>query len=121
MRTSICLAVGWAVAVAMARGGTGLGDADTFDPNTASFAITFHAESSSYRDAMTVVMPGGVVIFNAVGGPPGDYSLATDDGTAVQQGVRQWRWTAPDHPGLFTLTFNGPGKKDAIVVHAFAM
>jgi uncharacterized protein YcbK (DUF882 family) len=116
----VAIVAGWALAGVMARGGAAFGGADRFDTKTASFAVTFHGESSSFRDAVTVVMPGGVVIFNVVGGPPGNYALITGDGIAVQQGVRQWRWTAPEHPGLFTLTFDGPGKKDAIVVHAFA-
>jgi uncharacterized protein YcbK (DUF882 family) len=122
MKTPICLVVvfGLALAGVMSRGGAAFGRAGNFDTKTASFAITFHGESSSYRDAAVVVMPGDVVIFNAVGGPPGAYALKTGDGIAAQQGVRQWRWTAPGHPGAFTLTFGAPGKKDEIVVHAFA-
>ena len=122
MKTPICLVVvfGLALAGVMPRGGAAFGRAGHFDTKTASFAITFHGESSSYRDAAVVVMPGAVVIFNAVGGPPGSYALKTGDGIAAQQGLRQWRWTAPDHPGVFTLTFGAPGKKDEIVVHAFA-
>jgi hypothetical protein len=113
----------WALAGAMAVGARGAGAraAAEFDTKTASFAITFHGESSAYRDTSVVVMPGGVVIFDGIGGPPGVYALRTDDGMAVQQGVRQWRWTAPDRPGLYTLKFDGPDKKEAIVVHAFAM
>ena len=60
---------------------------DTFDTKTASFAVTFHDETSAYRDTAVVVMPGEAVIFNTVGGPPGDYAAATDDGTLVQQGA----------------------------------
>src|SRR5438477_7106186 len=90
-----------------------------YDAETASFAIAFHGETSAYRDTVVVSMPGSAVIFDAVGGPPGDYALTTTSGTAVQQGLRQWRWTAPDRPGVYSLTFDGPGKKDAIVVHAF--
>jgi hypothetical protein len=94
---------------------------DRFDPKTAAFSITFHGESSAYRDTAVVVMPRGVTIFNAVGGPQGDYSAATEAGTMVQQGVRQWRWTAPDRPGTYLVTFDGPAKHDAIAVHAFVM
>jgi hypothetical protein len=96
---------------------------DTFDPNTAGFAIVFHGERSAYRDTSVVVMPGEAVIFDAAG-PAGDYTLKTDHGTAVQQSARQFRWTAPDRPGTYELTFKGPGKKEAhddIVVHAFVM
>jgi len=97
------------------------GAADRFDTRTASFAITFHDETSSYRDAALVSMPGAAVVINAVGGPPGDYSAATAAGTLVQQGIHQWRWTAPDHPGVYSITFAGPGQKDAIDLHAFVM
>jgi len=55
------------------------------------------------------------------GGPPGDYTAATADGTLVQQGLQQWTWTAPDRPGTYLVTFDGPGKKDRIAVHGFVM
>jgi hypothetical protein len=123
MRIPVCFVVvfGWALAGVTPRGGAAFGTAAAdFDTKAAAFAITFHNESSPYRNAAVVVMPGGVVIFNAVGGPPGVYALRTGDGIAVQQSLRQWRWTAPERPGVFTLTFAAPGKKDEIVVHAFA-
>jgi uncharacterized protein YcbK (DUF882 family) len=95
--------------------------ADAFDTKTASFAITFHDETSAYRDSALVSMPGAAVVFNAVGGPAGDYDATTTAGTLVQQGLHQWRWTAPDRPGTYLIRFDGPGKKDAIAVHAFVM
>jgi hypothetical protein len=93
----------------------------TFDTKTASFAVTFHGESSAYRDAALVALPGTTAVIDAVGGPPGDYSATTADGTLVQQGVRQWKWTAPKRPGAYLVTVEGPGKKDAIAIHAFVM
>jgi hypothetical protein len=92
-----------------------------YDTKTASFAVRFHSEISAYRDTSVIVMPGAAVVFNSIGGPPGDFAMTTTDGVAVQQGVRQWRWTAPERPGTYKLTFDGPGQKDAIVVHAFVM
>jgi len=94
---------------------------DTFDAKTASFAITFHGETSAYRDSAVTVMPDAAIIFNAIGGPPGDYTGSTDHGTLVQQGLRQWKWTAPQRPGTYLVTFEGPGRKDAIAVHALVM
>jgi len=96
---------------------------EPFDPKTAGFAIVFHGERSAYRDTAAVVMPGEAVIFDTTG-PAGEYSLKTDHGTAVQQSVHQFRWTAPDRPGSYDLTFHGPGgpeRHGAIVVHAFVM
>jgi peptidase M15-like protein len=92
---------------------------ERFDAKTASFAVTFHGETSAYRDAAVVVMPGDAVIFDAVDGPPGDYSAATTSGTLVQQGQRQWKWTAPPRAGAYLVTFDGPGRRDAIAMHAF--
>src|SRR5438034_281353 len=85
---------------------------DTFDTKTASFAVMFHDETSAYRDAAVVTMPGAAVIFTVVGGPPGDYAAATGDGTLIQQGTHQWRWIAPERPGTYLISFEGPGKKD---------
>jgi hypothetical protein len=95
--------------------------ADKFDTRTVSFAVTFHDDTSAYRDAAVVMMPGEAVVFNAVGGPAGDYAAATTSGTLIQQGEHQWRWTAPERSGIYEITFEGPGKKDAIAVHAFVM
>jgi len=94
---------------------------DSFDPKTASFAVRYHDETSAYRDVAVVVMPGAAVVFDLVGGPPGDYAATTGDGILLQQGSHQWRWIAPDRPGTYAISFGGPGKKDAISVHGFVM
>jgi uncharacterized protein YcbK (DUF882 family)/plastocyanin len=96
---------------------------DRFDDKTAGFAIVFHGERSAYRDASVAVMPGEAVTFDTAG-PAGEYAVKTDHGIAVQQSARRFRWTAPERPGTYRLTFRGPGKKDAhddIVLHAFVM
>ena len=54
---------------------------EKFDTRTASFAVTFHDETSAYRDAAVIVLPGASVVFQTVGGPPGDYAAVTTDGT----------------------------------------
>ena len=69
-----------------------------FDTKTASFAVTFHGEASAYRDTTLTALPGASVIIDGVGGPPGDYAATTRDGILVQQGLRQWKWTAPERP-----------------------
>jgi hypothetical protein len=120
----------WRLLVAGALGATLAGattgvaratSADTFDTKAADFAITFHDEASAYKDTSMVVMPGASVVLKAVGGPPGDYTLSAGDGIAVQQGVRQWKWTAPDRPGTYLMKIDGPAKKDTIALHAFVM
>jgi hypothetical protein len=112
----LVVSAGFLAAMAAASGA-----AERFDTKTASFAVTFHDETSAYRDTALVAMPGAAVIVNTVGGPPGDYAANTDSGTLVQQSAHQWRWTAPDRPGTYLITFEGPGKKDVIGVHAFVM
>jgi hypothetical protein len=97
------------------------GAAETFDTKTASFAVAFHDETSAYHDTALVSMPRASVVISAVGGPPGDYAATTADGVLVQQSVRQWKWTAPDRPGTYLIRVEGPGRKDAIALHAFVM
>jgi hypothetical protein len=90
----------------------------------ASFAIAFHGESTAYRDAATFVMPRALMAIEAVGGPAGDYTLTTDAGTVIQTTTRKWRWTAPDRPGAYAITIEGPTvprDKDTITLHAFVM
>jgi hypothetical protein len=93
----------------------------TFDTKTASFAVTFHGETSAYRDTTLTALPGASIVIDAVGGPPGDYSATTRDGILVQQGLTQWKWTAPERPDMYLITVEGAGKKDAIAIHAFVM
>jgi hypothetical protein len=114
MRRAALIAALALLLVAPARGAT-------FDTKTASFAVTFHNETSAYRDTTLVALPGAALIIDAVGGPPGDYAATTGHGILVQQGVKQWKWTAPERPGTYLITVDGPGKKDAIAVHAFVM
>src|SRR5215216_3228242 len=75
--------------------------ADTFDAKTADFAIAFKGETSAYKDAAAFLLPRATMTIEAVGGPPGDYALTADEGTAVQQGRRKWRYTAPTRPGTY--------------------
>jgi hypothetical protein len=95
--------------------------AKPFDAVTASFAVSFHGETSAYRDTTLAVLPGASVVLDAVGGPPGDYAAKTDDGVLVQQGVKQWKWTAPTRPGTCLVSVTGPAKDDVIHVHALVM
>ena len=90
-----------------------------FDTKTASFALAFHGETSAYRDVAVLTAPRASVVFDAVGGPPGEFGATTAAGTLVQQGWRQWKWTAPERPGAYLIAIDGPGKKDSIAVHAF--
>jgi hypothetical protein len=61
------------------------------------------------------------VILDAVGGPPGDFAASTASGALVQQGQRQWKWTAPERAGTYQIAVEGPGRKDVLTVHAFVM
>jgi peptidase M15-like protein len=95
--------------------------AKPFDAVTASFAVSFHGERSAYRDVALSVLPGASVVLDAGGGPPGDYAAATSAGVLVQQGVKQWKWTAPARPGAHLISIAGPAKREVIDVHAFVM
>jgi len=95
--------------------------AEKFDTRTADFAVAFNGETTSYRDMSAFVLPGASVAFEAVGGPPGDYTFTATEGMAVQQGIRAWRFTAPARPGLYSVKIDGPAKKDTITLHLFVM
>jgi hypothetical protein len=95
--------------------------AETFNAKTADFAITFKGETSAYKDTAAFLLPRATMTIEAVGGPPGDYLLTTKDGTAVQQGTKKWRYTAPTRPGAYAVSIDGPGRKDTIELHVFVM
>jgi peptidase M15-like protein len=115
-RLATCLAACAAsIALAMPAIAMPLDDADT-----ASFALSFHDETSAYRDAVVVMLPGKSVVLTAAGGPPGDYAASSRSGTLVQQGAKHWKWTAPTRPGTFLISIAGPAR-DVIDLHAFVM
>jgi hypothetical protein len=66
---------------------------ERFDTTTASFAITFHEETSAYRDTAILVLPRAAVVFNAVSGLPGDCVAATAMGLS-----RSWGRTSGGGP-----------------------
>jgi len=113
----------FALCTGIIRGGASVSAGAGFDAKTAAFSLTFHGERSSYRDAFVAAMPGDNVIFEAAG-RPGEYSLSTEHGSAVQQSEQRWQWTAPERPGTYELKFKGPGAArghDEIAVHALVM
>ena len=95
--------------------------AETFNTKTADFAITFKGETSAYKDTAAFLLPRATMTIEAVGGPPGDYSLTANEGMAVQQGTKKWGYTAPARPGSYTVSIDGPAKKDTIDLHVFVM
>jgi hypothetical protein len=121
------LAAGWiALAAWLAVDGRGpslraAGTADTFDPKTASFAVTFQGERSAYREMSTFVLPGTSITFAAAGGPPADYAFGARDGAMTTIGPRSWRWKAPDAPGVYPLTFSSAANTESITLHVFVM
>ena len=94
-----------------------------FDTKAASFAITFHDETSAYRDASVVLMPGGRSSFDAIGGPPGDYTASTERRDARAAGRASMALDGAGASGhLPASRFEGPGRRrTTIAVHAFVM
>jgi hypothetical protein len=93
----------------------------TFDTKTADFAIAFNGETSAYRDMSTFVLPGTPLTVEVIGGPPGEYTLKTDQGAYAARGARAWRWEAPAEYGHYALTIAPPGGKADITLHVFVM
>jgi len=95
--------------------------ASAYDRKTAPFSITFEDEESAYRETSVFVMPKAALQIHVTGGPPGEYSIKTDDGQLAPRGLRWWQWDAPAKPGLFKLEVKGPPDTDTITVRAFVM
>ena len=96
--------------------------ADKFDTDTVPFAVTFNGETSPYREASAFLMPGATTTLEVSNGVTGKYSLSMkEEGSAVQQGPRRWRYTASTRPGLYTLKLDGPGNNDSIDIHVFVL
>jgi len=96
--------------------------ADKFDTDSVPFAVTFNGETSPYREASAFLMPGATTTLEVSNGVTGKYSLSMkEEGSAVQQGPRRWRYTASTRPGLYTLKLDGPGNNDSIDIHVFVL
>jgi hypothetical protein len=88
---------------------------------TAGFSIAFEDEESAYRETSVFVMPKAALQIRIVGGPPGEYSIKTEEGQLARRGLRWWQWDAPATPGFFKLEVEGPSGTDTITLRAFVM
>jgi hypothetical protein len=117
MRSAVAVTVACAVLVA-GRDAT----ADKFETETVPFAVTFNGETSPYRETSAFLLPGATTTLDVINGVAGKYSLSMkEEGTAVQQTQRRWRYTAPARPGLYTLKLDGPGNNDSVDIHVFVL
>ena len=95
--------------------------AAAYDRETAPFSVAFEDEESAYRESSAFIMPRAALQLRAVGGPPGEYSIKTDEGELARRGPRSWQWVAPGTPGIFKLEIKGPPGTDSITLRAFVM
>ena len=117
MRRAVAVAVTCALLVA-GRDAT----ADKFDPETVPFTVTFNGETSSYTDTSAFLMPGASTTLEVVNGVAGKYALSMkEEGSAIQQTPRRWRYTAPTRPGRYALELDGPGNNDSVDIHVFVL
>lgn len=114
-------AVGLGLAAALIALRPASPSAGTYDRETAPFSIAFEDEESAYRETSVFVLPGSALQIHVIGGPPGEYSIKTDDGRLARRGLRWWQWDAPAKPGLFKLKVTGPPDTDTIELRAFVM
>jgi hypothetical protein len=119
--TRLTRAIGLGLAAALIAWRPPSPSAAADDRKTAPFSIAFEDEESAYRETSVFVMPNAAVQIRVSAGPPGEYSIKTDDGQLARRGPRSWQWDAPATPGLFKLEVNGPPHTDTITVRAFVM
>ena len=120
-RLGLNRAIGLGLAAALIAWRPPSPSAAAYDKETARFSIAFEDEESEYRETSVFVMPKAAVQIRVVAGPPGEYSIETDDGQLARRGPRSWQWDAPAKPGLFKLEVKGPPHTDTITVRAFVM
>lgn len=120
-RLRLSRAIGLGLAAALIAWRPPSPSAAAYDRKTAPFSIAFEDEESAYRESSAFVMPRAALQIRAIGGPPGEYSIKTDDGQLARRGPRSWQWDAPGTPGLFKLEVKGPPGTDTITLRAFVM
>ena len=90
--------------------------------DSASFAVKFKDEVSSYPVLALFAMPGDTVPLEVVlGDTVSRYSAEAGGGRLERAGPGRWRWIAPRRKGVSAIVVRDSASGEAIVLNAFVM
>jgi hypothetical protein len=93
-----------------------------FTPEKAGFSVRFKEETSPYRVLGVFVMPGEMLLVEAVAeSDSAEYVISASAGEISRLAPNRWRWTAPQDAGLCGLTVRPPSGADSMALNAFVM
>ncbi|HMB91989.1 MAG TPA: D-Ala-D-Ala carboxypeptidase family metallohydrolase [Rhodothermales bacterium] len=93
---------------------------DRFSSGKASFAVQVKDEVIPYRIFGVFVMPGETLDIEAVFTErPRNTNFAAPEGKTEQIQPDEWRWTAPDEPGIYPVNITDATAGEAITLNVF--
>jgi hypothetical protein len=95
---------------------------DEFSPEKASFTLRFKDEESPYRVIGAFVLPQEELTLQvAATGSVAQFSVRAASGRLADVGPGEWRWRAPDVPGLYPVVVSQTEPPDSITLNVFVM
>ncbi|MGD2217378.1 MAG: D-Ala-D-Ala carboxypeptidase family metallohydrolase [Gemmatimonadales bacterium] len=95
---------------------------DEFAPDRAGFALRFKEEESPYRTMAALVLPQEEFTLQvAATSSHTSFAIRSTSGQLVDLGPGEWRWRAPDAPGLYPIVVSRQNPPDSITLNVFVM
>lgn len=93
-----------------------------FDDGKASFSVAFNGELCPYGEFAIFISPGETLSLEAVDqSATASFELLAASGTVRGGRERNWKWSAPDTPGLYPVKILRNSPTDSIVLNVFVM
>ncbi|MGD2152623.1 MAG: D-Ala-D-Ala carboxypeptidase family metallohydrolase [Gemmatimonadales bacterium] len=95
---------------------------DDFSPEKAGFALRFKDEESPYRVIAAFVLPQEELPLQvAATGSEAGFAARAESGQLIDVGPGEWRWQAPQAPGLYPIVVSREAPPDSITLNVFVM
>lgn len=95
---------------------------EVFTSGKNAFLLNIEGVSSYYNTRMFSVLPGESVSLEALlEDEPTEINLFADAGMLEQISDSNWRWTAPDVPGLYPISLENEETDESVTINAFVL
>jgi hypothetical protein len=95
--------------------------ADAYEAGAAAFPVQFGDATVEHRVMAVTALPNAPVRVAVPGGVGGGYRIAAPDSTVFAISGHQWRFSAPDTPGLYPVTVVDTATRDSVRLQVFVL